>query len=268
MHQRQLAAHVCAGISTFAYLSFGAPLQVTPSKGYIGERYDQESGLMYLHARYYDPALSRFIQPDTWDPAVEGVGTNRYAYAENDPINKADPNGHSTNFGGRATDWGGNSNARTNFNGGNNGGRSGIAYNGNRPMKQSDKMVSERAFDRTMASLGFSHSYGRVTGYSGGSESRSMSRSWASGTHYLPGPYIGPYSQGVDAATLIDAGIIFGGFVLDIITAPTPGLETAAAAGIVIGRRKYSDPLRSYGWESSKDSSGVARCAYCGRQMD
>src|SRR5215208_6264149 len=80
--------------SNFAYMSFGAPLQVTPSKGYIGERYDAESGLMYLHARYYDPVLGRFIQPDTWDPTAPGVGTNRYAYADNDPINKSDANGH------------------------------------------------------------------------------------------------------------------------------------------------------------------------------
>jgi hypothetical protein len=35
-------------VSTFAYMSYGAPLQVTPSKAYIGEHYDSESGLMYL----------------------------------------------------------------------------------------------------------------------------------------------------------------------------------------------------------------------------
>jgi hypothetical protein len=36
----------------------------------------------------------RFISPDTMDPTQPGVGTNRYAYAQNDPINKSDPNGH------------------------------------------------------------------------------------------------------------------------------------------------------------------------------
>ncbi|WP_312404246.1 RHS repeat-associated core domain-containing protein, partial [Rhizobium sp.] len=64
-------------------------------KGYIGERFDAETGLMYLNARYYDPAFGRFISPDDWDPTLEGVGTNRYAYAQNDPVNKSDPNGHS-----------------------------------------------------------------------------------------------------------------------------------------------------------------------------
>jgi len=39
-------------------------------------------------------ANARFISPDDWDPTLRGVGTNRYAYSENDPINKSDPNGH------------------------------------------------------------------------------------------------------------------------------------------------------------------------------
>lgn len=40
-------------------------------------------------------AHARFISPDDWDPTIEGVGTNRYAYAENNPVNKSDPNGHN-----------------------------------------------------------------------------------------------------------------------------------------------------------------------------
>ena len=74
---------------------FGKPL--TPpaqSKSYINEKYDPETGLQYLHARYYDPALPRFLSPDTWDPVLAGVDTNRYAYAGNDPVNFSDPNGH------------------------------------------------------------------------------------------------------------------------------------------------------------------------------
>ncbi|HTV69071.1 MAG TPA: hypothetical protein VMF90_11095 [Rhizobiaceae bacterium] len=38
----------------------------------------------------------RFISPDTMDPTMPGVGTNRYSYSLNDPINKSDPNGHTT----------------------------------------------------------------------------------------------------------------------------------------------------------------------------
>lgn len=36
---------------------------------------------------------------------MPGVGTNRYAYSENDPINKSDPNGHS--YGSDTDDPGG-----------------------------------------------------------------------------------------------------------------------------------------------------------------
>ncbi|MER9683882.1 RHS repeat-associated core domain-containing protein [Mesorhizobium sp. M0184] len=61
----------------------------------MGERFDPETGLLYLNARYMDPVLGRFISPDDWDPTLPGVGTNRYAYARNDPANKADNNGHA-----------------------------------------------------------------------------------------------------------------------------------------------------------------------------
>jgi RHS repeat-associated protein len=64
------------------------------AKGFIGERHDVETGLIHLGARLLDPLLGRFISPDDWDPTLPGVGTNRYAYAGNDPINKSDPNGH------------------------------------------------------------------------------------------------------------------------------------------------------------------------------
>jgi RHS repeat-associated protein len=75
---------------------------VTASKGYIGERNDDETGLMYLHARYYDPSLGRFVQPDPADPTEAGVGVNRYAYALNNPVMFSDPSGLSNldHFGG------------------------------------------------------------------------------------------------------------------------------------------------------------------------
>ncbi len=79
------------------YASYGERTNaaMTTEKGYIGERHDPETGLIYLNARYMDPIFGRFISPDDWDPVLEGVGTNRYAYAQNDPVNKADNNGHN-----------------------------------------------------------------------------------------------------------------------------------------------------------------------------
>lgn len=40
-------------------------------------------------------ANARFLSPDTWDPWLQGVDINRYAYSGNDPINRSDPSGHS-----------------------------------------------------------------------------------------------------------------------------------------------------------------------------
>ncbi len=85
------------------YTPFGDPdtsilvdNDTTPEeRSFIGERFDTSTGLLYLNARYYDPALGRFMQPDWWDPRKRGVGTNRYAYAGNDPINFSDRNGNN-----------------------------------------------------------------------------------------------------------------------------------------------------------------------------
>jgi hypothetical protein len=49
-----------------------------------------------LSVSFTTAANARFISPDDWDPTQEGVGTNRYAYSANDPVNKSDPNGHQT----------------------------------------------------------------------------------------------------------------------------------------------------------------------------
>jgi len=70
------------------------PLTLPETKGFIGERFDDASGLQYLNARYYDPRLGLFIQPDWWEVMQEGVGTNRYSYSFNDPVNGRDPGGH------------------------------------------------------------------------------------------------------------------------------------------------------------------------------
>lgn len=55
---------------------------------------------MLMAASFGQAANARFISPDDWDPTKPGVGTNRYAYSENDPINKSDPNGHIDMEGG------------------------------------------------------------------------------------------------------------------------------------------------------------------------
>ena len=63
---------------------------------YTGQIIDDETGLYYYHARYYDPQLGRFIQPDSVVPSpIDPQTLNRYSYCVNNPLNLTDPDGHS-----------------------------------------------------------------------------------------------------------------------------------------------------------------------------
>jgi RHS repeat-associated protein len=78
------------------YSPYGSPKNPSLSgRGYINERYDPETELQYLHARYRDPDLPNFLTPDWWDVIQPGVDVNRYAYAGDDPVNGSDANGHA-----------------------------------------------------------------------------------------------------------------------------------------------------------------------------
>jgi RHS repeat-associated protein len=77
-----------------AFTAYGAPIgRMTEDLGYSGQRHDK-TGLIYLHARYYDPTIGRFISPDTVVPSEAPIGLNRYAYANNSPTLFVDPSGH------------------------------------------------------------------------------------------------------------------------------------------------------------------------------
>ena len=85
---------------------FAFTIAANETKGFIGERYDADAGLQFLNARYYDPKLGLFIQPDWWEVTQAGVGTNRFAYAGNDPVNLSDPGGNCTGSYSCKGEWG------------------------------------------------------------------------------------------------------------------------------------------------------------------
>jgi RHS repeat-associated protein len=63
---------------------------------FTGKKQDDETGLVYFGARYYDPSLGRFISPDTIVQSPSDPQTlNRYSYVSNNPVNRVDPDGRS-----------------------------------------------------------------------------------------------------------------------------------------------------------------------------
>ncbi len=74
--------------------------ETSPSNGdrfkFTGREWDSEIGLYFYRARYYNPAIGRFISED---PSAFGAGdANLYRYVNNSPTNDADPTGKGRNY--------------------------------------------------------------------------------------------------------------------------------------------------------------------------
>lgn len=85
--------------SFFAYTPFGyRPDDYRKPNwlGFNGQPIDRFSGTYHLGNGYrvYDPVLQRFQAPDNLSP-FDGGGLNAYNYCSNNPINFADPSGHT-----------------------------------------------------------------------------------------------------------------------------------------------------------------------------
>jgi RHS repeat-associated protein len=63
---------------------------------FTGQRVDSYINLLWYNSRWYDPALGRWIQPDSIVPeAVQGIQAwDRMAYVNNNPVRYEDPSGH------------------------------------------------------------------------------------------------------------------------------------------------------------------------------
>ena len=88
--------------ASYAYDAWGNLLSATGGMAYTnplryrGYYYDAETRFYYLQSRYYDPVYHRFINADNYASTGQGfLGTNMFAYCNNNPIKFSDPSGHS-----------------------------------------------------------------------------------------------------------------------------------------------------------------------------
>ena len=82
-------------LNHYTYDAFGNTIhceeQVHNRFRYNGEQYDPVTSQYYLRARFYNPAIARFTQEDTY----YGDGLNLYRYCANNPVEYKDPSGHN-----------------------------------------------------------------------------------------------------------------------------------------------------------------------------
>ncbi|TQV68302.1 hypothetical protein FKG94_23730 [Exilibacterium tricleocarpae] len=84
------------------YAPYGKPLagsNTTEPSAYAGHIHDQDIGLTYMKARYYDPEAGRFMSPDPVGFVDHNpMSFNRYLYVNNNPYKYVDPDGEFLNF--------------------------------------------------------------------------------------------------------------------------------------------------------------------------
>ncbi|WP_327072861.1 hypothetical protein OG196_09425 [Kitasatospora purpeofusca] len=69
------------------------PTSWAGGKGYVNGLKDETTGFTNLGARQYQPSTGRFLSPDPILDAGDPLQWNAYAYSNNNPVNRSDPNG-------------------------------------------------------------------------------------------------------------------------------------------------------------------------------
>ncbi|RHW77715.1 RHS repeat-associated core domain-containing protein [Colwellia sp. RSH04] len=87
------------------YQPYGSEIEVKAPNSqndinYTGHQRDDESDLVYMQARYYDPVIGRFYSNDPvgYTSANPVMSFNRYLYVNNNPYKYTDPDGEFLNF--------------------------------------------------------------------------------------------------------------------------------------------------------------------------
>ncbi len=84
----------------FSYDAFGQPraeLGDISNRGFTDHEHLEESGLIHMNGRVYDPKIARFLSADILVQAPEfSQSYNRYSYVFNSPLSHIDPTGYVT----------------------------------------------------------------------------------------------------------------------------------------------------------------------------
>jgi len=78
-------------IEAFDYSVFGVPNNPSTTISFTGREFDQETGLYYYRARYYEPSLGKFLSSDPL--GFDAGDYNLSRYVMNDPLGYVDPTG-------------------------------------------------------------------------------------------------------------------------------------------------------------------------------
>jgi RHS repeat-associated protein len=83
---------------TNKYYAFGETTSTGDTENkykYTGKELDDETGLYYYGARYYNPNIGRFLQADALSGTLQDpLSLNKYAYVNNNPLKYIDPTGN------------------------------------------------------------------------------------------------------------------------------------------------------------------------------
>ncbi len=87
-----------AAVNTYRYKAFGASELISgtaPNNRQFTGHVSDSTGLIYMNARYYDPATGRFLTQDTVPGRpMDPLSYNLYAYCKNNPVAYTDPSGN------------------------------------------------------------------------------------------------------------------------------------------------------------------------------
>jgi RHS repeat-associated protein len=86
---------------TYVYDAFGTMITAVGTTNnrylYTGEQFDPTLGLYYLRARLMNPLTGRFWSMDSYEGSPsDPASLHKYTYANIDPANRFDPNGHES----------------------------------------------------------------------------------------------------------------------------------------------------------------------------